>query len=118
MTRRSFREPNSLAWQYKKPYDYSIIFKSGKIYINDEGKKSQMDAKSNKTFAKINKLIVGSVSGQLFDDKEFTITGIEDCVARGYERSGFFEVDTGDQKSWTVQLTEPARTAAAAGKTG
>ena len=43
-------------------------------------------------------------------DKMFTIHGIEDCVARGYERSGFFEVDTGEQKSWTVQLTEPTQT--------
>lgn len=42
-------------------------------------------------------------------DKEFTINGIEDCAARGYERSGFFEIDTGEQKSWTVQLTEPAK---------
>lgn len=40
-------------------------------------------------------------------DKMFTIRGIEDCVARGFERNGFFEVDTGEQKSWTVQLTEP-----------
>ena len=68
------KQPNSLAWQYKKPYNYSIIFKSGKILIDDAGKKSQMDAKSNKTFAKINKLIVSSVSGQMFDDKEFTIS--------------------------------------------
>lgn len=43
-------------------------------------------------------------------DKMFTIRGIEDCVARGYERTGFFEVDTGEQKSWTVQLAEPAET--------
>ncbi len=40
-------------------------------------------------------------------EKEYTIKGIEDCLARGYERSGFFEIDTGEQKSWTVQLTEP-----------
>ncbi len=39
-------------------------------------------------------------------DKLFTIQGIEDCVARGYERTGFFEIDTGEQKNWTVQLTE------------
>src|SRR5579884_2391429 len=39
-------------------------------------------------------------------DKEFTIRGIEDCLARGYDRSGFFEVDTGEQRAWTVQLTE------------
>ena len=41
-------------------------------------------------------------------DKEFTIRGIEDCLARGYDRTGFFEVDTGEQPSWTVQLTESA----------
>lgn len=39
-------------------------------------------------------------------DKEFTIEGTGDCVARGYERRGFVEVDTGDKLSWTVQLTE------------
>ncbi|WP_310618836.1 DUF1036 domain-containing protein [Flexibacterium corallicola] len=39
--------------------------------------------------------------------KEFTIQGIENCVARGYERVGFFEIDTNEQDSWTVQLTEP-----------
>lgn len=41
-------------------------------------------------------------------NKEFTIRGIEDCLARGYERSGFFEVDTGEQKGWTIQLTDTA----------
>jgi uncharacterized membrane protein len=28
-------------------------------------------------------------------DKEFTIRGVGDCLARGYGRTGFFEVDTG-----------------------
>ncbi|HMI08437.1 MAG TPA: outer membrane lipoprotein carrier protein LolA [Flavobacterium sp.] len=69
-----FKEPNLLLWQYKKPYNYSIVFKSGKILINDEGKKSAMDVGSSKIFAKINKLIVGSVSGDMFDDKEFSIS--------------------------------------------
>ena len=32
--------------------------------------------------------------------------GTKDCIARGYERRGFVEVDTGDKLSWTVQLTE------------
>jgi uncharacterized membrane protein len=51
----------------------------------------------------------GEWSGKAFmctRDKEFTIRGIEDCLARGYDRTGFFEVDTGEQRSWTVQLTE------------
>ena len=42
-------------------------------------------------------------------DREFTIRGVEDCLARGFDRNGFFEVDTGEQKSWTIQLTDPGR---------
>lgn len=40
-------------------------------------------------------------------DKEFTIDGVSECLARGFQKTGFFEVDTGTQASWTVQLTEP-----------
>ena len=69
-----FKEPNLLQWQYKKPYNYSIVFKNGKILINDEGKKSAVDIGNSKIFGRINKLIVGSVSGNMFDDKEFSIS--------------------------------------------
>ena len=41
-------------------------------------------------------------------DKEFTIRGFQDCLSRGYDRTGFFEIDSGEQKSWTVQLSEQA----------
>ena len=53
----------------------------------------------------------GEWSGQAYmcsREKEFTIRGTEDCLARGYDRTGFFEVDTGEQRAWTVQLTESA----------
>ena len=39
-------------------------------------------------------------------DETFTIFGVEDCLARGYERTGFFEVDTQSKNNWTLQLTE------------
>jgi len=42
-------------------------------------------------------------------DKEFQIRGVEDCLARGYDRTRFFEIDTGEQKNWTIQLGEPER---------
>src|ERR1700710_302165 len=51
----------------------------------------------------------GEWSGQAFmcsRDKEFTIKGTNDCLSRGFDRTGFFEVDTGEQRAWTVQLTE------------
>lgn len=70
----SFKAPNLLNWQYTKPYNYSIVFKNNKVYINDQGKKNTVDAGNSKLFEKINKMIVGSVSGNVFDDKEFTIS--------------------------------------------
>lgn len=41
-------------------------------------------------------------------DETFTIFGVEDCLARGYERTGFFEIDTQNRTDWTLQLTENA----------
>ena len=61
----------------------------------------------------------GEWSGRSFmctQEKTFTIKGIEDCLKRGFERTGFFEIDTGEQRAWTVQLTEPGRASAAAGQ--
>ena len=55
----------------------------------------------------------GEWSGQAYmctRDKEFTIKGTQDCLARGFDRTGFFEVDTGEQRTWTVQLTDTAET--------
>jgi uncharacterized membrane protein len=58
---------------------------------------------------------LGEWSGKSFmctRAKEFTIRGFEDCLVRGYDRTGFFEIDTGEQKDWTVALSEQAQTGA------
>ncbi len=48
-------------------------------------------------------------------DREFKISGRNDCFTRGFDRTGFFEIDTGkDSRNWTVQLTDPAPQASAA----
>lgn len=39
-------------------------------------------------------------------DETFTIFDIDDCLARGYERTGFFEVDTQNRGSWMLRLTD------------
>ena len=51
----------------------------------------------------------GAWDGQVFmctRDETFTIFGVEDCLARGYERTGFFEVDTQNRSDWMLQLTD------------
>lgn len=47
-------------------------------------------------------------------DKEFKVAGVNDCFARGFQRAGFQEYDTGEQSSWMVQLTDETGAAAAA----
>lgn len=39
-------------------------------------------------------------------DTEFKVVGVQDCFARGFQRIGFKEYDTGRQGSWMVQLTD------------
>lgn len=44
--------------------------------------------------------------GMCVADNEFKIVGVENCVARGYQRMDFEEYDTGRQGSWMVQLSD------------
>lgn len=76
----SLKTPNMLSWKYTKPYQYSIVFRDNKILINDQGKKSSVDAKS-KTFEKINKLIVGSSNGKMFNDPEFSVSYLKNATS-------------------------------------
>lgn len=68
-----FKAPDVIKWSYTEPYEYSVIFKDKKLYINDAGKKSDVNLASNKVFKKLNDLIARSVSGDMLDDGQFTI---------------------------------------------
>lgn len=51
----------------------------------------------------------GQWRGEIFmctADREFRIVGVEECFARGHNRTGFFEIDTSTKESWMVRLTE------------
>ena len=41
------------------------------------------------------------------EDKSFTIRDNKECEKRGHKHTGFFEVDTGEERDWTVRLTDP-----------
>jgi len=69
----SFKAPDLVKWEYLKPFKYAVLFKGETLYINDEGKKSNVDIGSNKMFKQLNNLIVSSVKGDMFDDNKFNI---------------------------------------------
>jgi len=39
-------------------------------------------------------------------ESEFKINGVGNCFARGFQKFGFQEIDTGNQTSWMVQLVK------------
>lgn len=115
-----FKTPGMLLWQYTKPYQYSVIFKNNKIAINDAGKKSEMNVGNSKMFAKLNKLIVGSVSGDMFDENEFTITYLKsaeynitrllpkDAALKKYIKEMELNFDKKGNMVSKVKMTEPS----------
>ncbi|WP_182479820.1 MULTISPECIES: DUF1036 domain-containing protein [Bartonella] len=48
---------------------------------------------------------VGSIT-MCVKDSKFVIEGVHDCFARGFQKATFEEIDTGNQTSWMVQLTD------------
>ncbi|MCF6306411.1 MAG: outer membrane lipoprotein carrier protein LolA [Flavobacteriaceae bacterium] len=69
----TFKAPNWVKWEYTKPYQYSVIFKDNVLLINDGGTKSDVKISSSKLFKQLNKLIINSVTGDMFDEEQFDI---------------------------------------------
>lgn len=69
----AFKSPNLVKWEYTEPYNYAVLFKNETLFINDEGKKNQIDMGSNKLFKELNGLIINSIKGDMFDDDAFHI---------------------------------------------
>ncbi|WP_047246591.1 LolA family protein [Maribacter thermophilus] len=69
----AFQAPDKVLWQYSAPFSYSILFKNEKLYINDNGNKSDLNVGSNKLFKQLNQLITASINGDMFISDEFEI---------------------------------------------
>lgn len=76
-----FKAPNLVKWEYTTPYHNIAIFKDDKLYVNNDGDKEVFNLKSNKLFKNLNSLIINSIKGSMFDDRQFSITyfKLDDC---------------------------------------
>ena len=75
-----FKKANSIRWEYKDPFVYLIIINDGEIFIKDDNKENKFDMKSNKTFKGINDMIINSVSGNIMDDDNYTVSYYESAT--------------------------------------
>lgn len=97
---KSERGWQSEGWWIASPDDCTVVFQG------------DLSARYYYLFA-ADDLSGGSWDGNIFmcsQNESYTIFGVEDCLARGYERTGFFEVDTGENLNWTLQLTDAEQT--------
>lgn len=69
----TFQSPNLVKWEYTEPYQNIATFKADKLYVTNEGKRDTLNLSSNKLFKSLNRLIVNSIKGDMFDEKQFDI---------------------------------------------
>jgi outer membrane lipoprotein-sorting protein len=63
------KQDKKLRWEYTYPFSYVIVISGERITIGEEGDIRSFDSRSNKVFAEINRIIIGSVQGTLLNDE-------------------------------------------------
>lgn len=73
-----YKKGNKLRWEYTEPYSYIIVLAQETVLIKEEGKKTKKyDMSANKTFQRINELMVNSVRGTVLENDEFDVSYYE-----------------------------------------
>lgn len=70
----AFKKPNMVKWEYTHPSNHSFVFMDQKLFVNEDGKKSEVNLSSNKRFGQLEELIVNSITGDMFQEKDFEIS--------------------------------------------
>ncbi|MGB0402856.1 MAG: LolA family protein [Salibacteraceae bacterium] len=66
-----FTKPNKVRWEYLLPSKYYIIINGNKIITFMNGKVNEIDASKNKSFSEINKIMLGSINGDIAQHEDF-----------------------------------------------
>jgi len=72
------QHPDKLSWAYTAPFQYKMVFRDGKIFIDDQGKKQTIDIGNSQQFEKISQLVTSSMRGGQYDEKEFAVAYFKD----------------------------------------
>ena len=73
-----FQKDNKVRMEYTSPYQYLMVINGSKIMVKDDKKTNTISAKSNKTFQRINQLMMDCMNGNIFNNKDFSIRVFED----------------------------------------
>lgn len=68
-----FKREGKVRLEYLQPQKNLVVMNNGKMLLQDAKKTTQMDMHRSKVFQQLNSIIIGSISGDLYSGKEFTV---------------------------------------------
>ncbi len=68
-----FKREGKVRLEYLQPQKNLVVMNNGKMLLQDAKKTTQMDMHRSKVFQQLNNIIIGSISGDLYSGKEFTV---------------------------------------------
>lgn len=93
-----FQAPDKVRWEYLEPYNYIVILNEGKLNLISESSENQIDMRSNDIFEQINALIITAVSGNIFNNSNYTVNV--------FENDSFFKIELKPQSSSISMMIE------------
>src|SRR5690606_30533996 len=70
-----YKSQSKIRWEYATPFSYYVIFNNEKMFVNDNGKKKEVELSSSKLLKDLNKIMLGTVNGSaVLDESKFKIT--------------------------------------------
>ena len=69
-----FKNPGSVKWVYTEPKQFSNIMKGDELYVVEGSNSKKIDLNSNKIVQNLNELVTGSIQGNIFNERLFTVT--------------------------------------------
>ncbi len=67
-----YKKNNKVRIEYFKPYSYLMIINQNTMLVKDEQKKSNYNTRSNKIMQSINNIMLDCMSGNVYNNKEFS----------------------------------------------
>jgi len=72
-----FKREDKVRLEYTRPVKNLIVMNGSKLMMESAQKNSQMDMHHSKIFQQLNSIIIGSINGNLFKSRDFTVLFFE-----------------------------------------
>jgi outer membrane lipoprotein-sorting protein len=74
-----YKKGNKVRIEYVKPFSYLMVLNNDAMMVMDEHKKSTFNTRSNKMMQSINNIMMDCMSGNVYNNKEFSINVMENA---------------------------------------